>query len=219
MLRWLKNLIYPPKCALCKRVLEKGQTDLCPDCRANGPDFILSKKRISYVAGWTALWYYKGNARQTLIDYKFHNYRAYSNHYGRLLAMRLLTEKQADYDLITWVPCSFWRLLSRGFDHVRKIAVTVSRELELPLVRTLKKPIHNPPQSSMKDIAQRRANVLGVYSPYKKEQFTGKRILLLDDIITTGATAGECAKILIINGAKEVYFAAVAATQDYKSNR
>lgn len=216
MLLKLKELIYPRKCALCKCVLSKNETDLCCDCRTHGPDFILSKKKVSHVAGWTAVWYYKDKARQALIDYKFHNHRVYSHAYGRLLSMKLLSEGQQDFDLVTWVPLSFKRLWERGFDQVRKIAVTVSDELELPLVRTLKKTINNAPQSSIEGEAQRRANTLGVYQPYKPEQFVGKRILLLDDIVTTGSTAGECARVLMTAGAKEVYFAAVAATQDYK---
>lgn len=216
MLLKFKELIYPRKCALCKCVLSKNETDLCAGCRTMGPEFILSKKKISHVAGWTAVWYYKEKARQALIDYKFHNHRAYSHAYGRLLSMKLLSEGQQDFDMITCVPLSFGRLWERGFDQVRKIAVTVSRELEIPLVRTLKKIVNNAPQSSIAGEAQRRANTLGVYKAYKPKRFVGKRILLLDDIVTTGSTASECARVLMTAGAKEVYFAAVAATQDYK---
>ncbi len=216
MLRKFIQLIYPPKCALCKKILQKHETDLCPHCREHGPEFIFSKKKISFVAGWTAVWYYRDNARKSIVDYKFHNQRYYSKPYGRLLAMKLLSEGQTDFDMVTWVPLSIRRTLERGFDQVHKIGVSVSQELELPLVRTLKKVVHNKPQSTIVGMAQRRANTLGVFIPYKPEQFRGKRILLLDDIVTTGATAEECAKTLMIAGAKEVYFAAVAATQDYK---
>lgn len=212
----IKNLIYPPKCALCKKVLQKNETDLCHHCRTAGPDFILSKKKISNVAGWTAVWYYKDNARQALIDYKFHNHRVYSHAYGRILAVKLLNEGLEDFDFVTWIPLSFGRLWERGFDQVKKITVTVSRELELPMVRTLRKPINNAPQSSIADAAQRRANVLGAYKVCNKSRIAGKRILLLDDIVTTGSTAAECARMLMSAGAKEVYFAAVAATPDYK---
>ena len=131
--------------------------------------------------------------------------------------MKLLKEEQHRFDMVTWVPLSIRRTMERGFDQVHKIGVTVSQELEIPLIHTLKKTVHNKPQSSIVGVAQRRANTLGVFTPYKPEQFKGKRILLLDDIVTTGATAEECAKTLMIAGAKEVYFAAVAATQDYNN--
>jgi predicted amidophosphoribosyltransferase len=53
--------------------------------------------------------------------------------------------------------------------------------------------------------------VLNVYKVQNPEQFAGKRILLLDDIVTTGATVSECARVLLTAGAKEVYCAAIAA--------
>ena len=67
------------------------------------------------------------------------------------------------------------------------------------------------PQSRLKDVAARRANVLGAYRVIEPELINGKRVLLLDDIITTGATVSECAKVLLIAGAKVVSCAAVAA--------
>ena len=219
MLLKFKNLIYPPKCALCGKVLQKNETDLCLSCRTQAPEFIGSKRKVSFVAGWTALWYYKGDVRTSIIGYKFYNNRYKANPYGRLLAMKLLRMGLNDYDMVTWVPLSLPRLLSRGFDHVRKIAIPLSRELQVPAVRTLTKPVHNLPQSAMKKDAERRANTLGVFRVWKPERFVGKRVLLLDDIITTGSTASECVKMLMAAGAKEVYFAAVAATEDHKGNR
>jgi predicted amidophosphoribosyltransferase len=72
---------------------------------------------------------------------------------------------------------------------------------------------NNPPQSGINGAAARRANVLGVYRAVQQEQISGKRILLLDDILTTGATAGECARVLLTAGAKEIHCGVVAATQ------
>ena len=60
-------------------------------------------------------------------------------------------------------------------------------------------------------MAQRRANVLGVYSVVKDAPVCGKRIVLLDDVITTGATAGEAARILLTAGAAEVHLGCIAA--------
>ena len=83
-------------------------------------------------------------------------------------------------------------------------------------VRTLRKIRHNPPQSGITGQAERRANVLGVYEAVGPESFKDKRVLLLDDIITTGATAGECARVLLTAGAKEVHCAAIAAVRQHK---
>ena len=117
--------------------------------------------------------------------------------------MKLL-DLQQQYDLITWVPVSRLRKWKRGYDQVELIATVVCRELKTTPTGTLKKIHHNPPQSRIISAAQRRANVLGVYKVINPETIAGKRILLLDDIITTGATISECAKTLMAAGAQEV---------------
>ena len=66
------------------------------------------------------------------------------------------------------------------------------------------KVLDNPPQSGLEDAAARRANVLGAYRAVKPENFAGRRVLLVDDIITTGSTLGECARVLKEAGAAEV---------------
>ena len=83
-------------------------------------------------------------------------------------------------------------------------------------LRLLKKVRNNPPQSGITGRAERRANVLGVYRAVHEEEIHNKRILMLDDILTTGATAGECARILLTAGAAEVHCGVVAAVRDHK---
>ena len=82
--------------------------------------------------------------------------------------------------------------------------------MNVPPVKTLQKIRNTPPQSRIGDAARRRANVLGAYRAVDPKNFRGKRVLRLDDIITTGATASECARVLLTAGAKEVYCAAMA---------
>ena len=124
-----------------------------------------------------------------------------------------IQEDLPEFDLLTWIPVSPLRRLRRGYDQVALIASAAGQELGVPPVPTLKKCRHNRSQSSLKGVSQRRANVLGVYRCIAPELVKGKRILLLDDILTTGATASEVGKTLKIMGAKEVYCAAVAASR------
>ena len=109
---------------------------------------------------------------------------------------------------------SFRRKLRRGYDQVELLARAVGRELGMTPVPLLRKIRHNRPQSGISGMAERRANVLGVYRENGREQIVGKRILLLDDILTTGATAGEAARALLTAGAKEVHCAVVAAARE-----
>ena len=211
----ISRLLFPPKCVLCRKVLQDDETDLCRECRAHTPEFSKQTKKLPYLAGWTALWYYEGDVRRSILRFKFYNARSYAESYGRLLAMKLLQE-ETPFDLLTWAPISRTRKWRRGYDQVELIARAVGKELGIEPVPTLKKRRNNPPQSGLRDAAQRRANVLGVYQVLDPLQLSGKRTLLLDDIMTTGATAGECARMLLTAGAKEVYCAAIAAASHNK---
>ena len=212
----VRNLLYPPKCVLCQKVLLKSETDICNKCRVEMPDFISSRKHIANVSGWTALWYYKDHARSSILRYKFGRCRYYRKMYGRLLAMRVLTDLEQEIDLVTWVTPSWRRKLRKSFDHGRALAKAVAKELEVPMVRTLTKSTHTAQQASLGTSAQRRGNLIGAFKTCKPERFRDKRILLVDDIITTGSTVSECAKTLLLGGAAEVWVAAVAATEKKK---
>lgn len=219
MIHRMMELIFPPKCILCGKVLEQGQVDLCSECRIHGPECQISKRKLTFLDSWLALWHYEGSVRRSLLRYKFYGKRHYALGYGRLLAMKVLREYEGKFDLVSWVPVSRWRRLRRGYDQVELLAKAVCTELGMEPVKCLRKIRHTPPQSGIKGQAQRRANVLGAYQAVAPEAFRDKRILLLDDIITTGATVEECARVLLTAGAKEVRCAAVAAANNNNTGR
>ena len=210
---FLMHLLFPPKCILCGKLLEKQEQDLCRKCRVDSPEYPIRKERLQFLDSFTAVWYYESSVRRSLLRYKFYGARSYAPGYGRLLAMKLLKSHPDGFDCLTWIPVSRLRKLRRGYDQVELIAAAVGRELGMEPVPLLKKVRHNRPQSGISDAAKRRANVLGVYREIDRQAIAGKRILLLDDILTTGATAGECARVLLTCGAKEVHCAAIAAAR------
>ena len=218
MLRRLLTLLFPPRCVLCRRFLTKAETDYCHDCRQSTPEMQKSNLRFSFLAGWTAVWYYKDNVRGSILRYKFGNRRHYAPAYGRSLAMKLQTAGWDSFDTLTFVPISPLRKLRRGYDQVELLAAAVEKETGMHTCRTLRKIRHTRPQSRLGDAARRRANVLGAYTAVGSENIRGKRILLLDDIITTGATASECARVLLTAGAKEVYCATLAVAHHDTKN-
>ena len=211
----ITHLLFPPKCVLCKKLLTDRQTDLCSGCRSSAPVFPGSKIKLSFLAQWTGIWYYKENVRASLLRFKFGRRRGYARVYGRLMAAKLLELGWEDTDVLTYIPISLRRNLRRGYDQSQLLAKVISRELDIPLTKTLRKIRHTKPQSGMGDAAHRRANILGAYRITDPALVFDKRILLIDDIITTGATASECARVLLTAGAKEVKLATVAvATHD-----
>ena len=219
MLHRILTLLFPPRCVLCRKFLTKTETDYCHDCRQTAPQMQKSNLRFSFLAGWTAVWYYKDNVRSSLMRFKFYGHRSYAAAYGRLLAMKLQEKGWDQPDLLTWVPISARRLRKRGYDQSQLLAQAVASELGTVAVPTLKKIRHTNPQSTKKDSAQRRANVLGAYRAIDPDRIRDKTIVLIDDIITTGATAGEAGRILLTAGGKEVHFGAVAAARHRKKNK
>ena len=213
IIHWIFNLLFPPKCILCGKLLKNGETDLCLRCRMDTEVYPAGKRKLQFLDSFTAVWYYKGYVRRSLLRYKFYRARHFSDGYGRLLAMKLLQDYPEGFDSVTWVPISSLRKLTRGYDQVELLAKATAKELGMEPVPMLKKIRHNRPQSGIRGAEKRRANVLGAYRMIPGQNVEGKRILLLDDILTTGATMGECARVLLTAGAAEVYGAAVAAAQ------
>ena len=215
----LSQWLFPEKCVLCGRLLEKNEMDLCHKCRIDAPECGLSRTKYPYLESWTAVWLYQDLVRRSILRYKFYGKRSYAAAYARLLGVKLMKEDRLQVDLITWVPISAKRLKKRGFDQCQLLAEALSREVDLPAVPLLKKVRDNPPQSGIVGHAHRKANVLGVYQVTDSAQLQEKRILLLDDILTTGATAGECARVLLTAGAREVHLGVVAASKQERTSR
>ena len=211
------RLLFPPKCILCKKILSRQETDLCHACRENAPAFLRTKNPIPFVAQWTALWYYKEDVKASIHRFKFGGRRNYADAYSRLLGLKLQGTSCQEADLITWVPVSFRRRWKRGYDQSALVAQALSKEFGIPCKRLLWKTRHTPPQSGIHNAAERRANVLGAYRTVNRKLLRDKVILLVDDVVTTRATSSECAKTLMTSGAKQVYFAAVAAAQNDKT--
>lgn len=213
LVQWILNILFPPKCVLCGKLLSGDQTDFCFDCRMDTKPYPHRKRSVQFLDSFTAVWYYERYVRKSLLRYKFGGKRNYAPAYGRILAMKLYREYPEGFDCLTWVPVSPWRRMTRGYDQVELLAEAVSGELGIPAVPMLKKVRHNRRQSGIRDEATRKANVLGAYRALHPQSTYGRKILLLDDILTTGATASECGRMLKNAGAKEVHCAAIAASR------
>ena len=210
------RLVYLRKCVLCSKILPKHETDLCRACRTQVPLLEKPKRTIPFVARWTALWYYKDTVRRSILRFKYYYAFTHGLTYGRLLAMKLTQEMDVDFDLVTWVPSNPWRIFLRSNNQSKRLALALSKELGLECQKLLRKTRLNDSQSGIPEETRRKANVLGAFAVTDPARVAGKKILLVDDIVTTGATCSECAKTLLIAGAKEVSCAAVAASHPKK---
>ena len=221
---WLKGILFPRRCILCRSFLKDHETDLCHECRQSAPSYPFGagnpdpSGKISgqFLDSFTAVWYYEGDVRGSILRYKFRRAVHLAPKFGSLLAMKLLEQGPEQFDLLTWVPVSSIRRLRRGYDQCHLLSRAVGEQLGVPPVRTLRKIRHTPPQSRISSFSERRANVLGAYEVTKDIDLHGKRIVLIDDIYTTGATMTECARMLLTAGAREVHGAAIAVVRNQK---
>lgn len=207
------DALFPGKCVFCGKLLRREETDLCRGCRESAPEYTGGKSSLPFLDSFTAVWYYEGNVRNSLLRYKFGGARHYAKSYGRFLAMKVMNRYPEGFDLVTWIPVSPLRNLRRGYDQVKLLGSAMGKELGIRPVALIRKVRHNPAQSGIRDSEARRENVRGVYRVLPDREIQGKRILLLDDILTTGATAGEAARALKAAGAKEVHCAVMAAAR------
>lgn len=218
------ELLFPRRCILCRRLLPREQSILCADCCSSTQEYPLQawnsgrkgKNSGQFLDSFAAVWYYDGDVRRSLHRFKFHGAAHLAPKYAFLMAQLLRQWGPEEFDILTWVPVSRRRRYRRGYDQCELLARAMSRELGIPCQRTLYKHRHTPPQSGLSGFEAREANVLGAFQICGGTDLQGKRVVLVDDIRTTGATLNECARVLLTAGAKEVHAVAVAAARNQK---
>ena len=198
------DLLFPPRCVICRELVGLKEK-ICPDC-ARDLSYTGSqvKQHGDFFDACYSPFYYEAPLRASFLRYKFHGYAHYAKLYGKWMADCLVREEETQFDFITWAPLYWRRKLHRNYDQAQLLAREIGSHLLLPLKSTLKKAYREPLSKQEGSKAIRSAQVLGAYSLVKRADVVGKRILLVDDIITSGATLSECARILKTAGAKEI---------------
>lgn len=187
------------QCNLCGRYI--GTEALCPNCIKKRPPF---EKAV-------ALGPYRGILKESLSSLKFRGDRKLSVPLGRLLAQEVRSQLPVeDIDIIVPVPLHEEKKLMRGFNQAEMIAREVGRHLRKPVQQSLLiKKDDTPAQTHLSQRA-REANLADAFFVSRGSKIRGVRVLLVDDIFTTGSTASECTKTMLKAGAKKVYVATVA---------
>jgi ComF family protein len=208
----LLDLIYPRRCVLCHRLVGPEGSRLCPACVGGLPEPISGARRGSHYSRWVSALWYEASARESILRYKFRGCRFYAGIYGPLLARAVTQQLGTDFDLLTYVPLSPLRRWRRGYDQTLLLARAAGTVLGMEPVRTLKKSSRIRPQSRMLRREDRAGNIRGAFTPVDPALVRGKRVLLIDDILTTGATLSEASRVLRDAGAKEILAATLAVT-------
>jgi len=206
------DILYPPKCILCRKLLKTGEHGICNNCTALLPKLCAEgcRRDIRHVKQCVFPFQYKDEVRESLLRYKFYGLAVYGPIYADFIA-KSIDENGISCDIISWVPVHRTRYRERGYDQAELLAKALAKKIGVPCRKLLVKKRNNIRQSSIEDREMRKRNVSGVYRLAVKENLIGKRVLLVDDIVTTGSTLGECAAVLSKAGCTEINAAVFAA--------
>lgn len=202
---FLLDLLYPPKCPFCGRVLERGEEGWCASCQEELPWIEPGDARAVDFCDicLSPLWYRDG-AREGVHRYKFGGGRGHAELFGLLMAQCLQDRWKEPVDLITWTPLHPKRRRERGYDQAELLAHRVGELTGLTVESALEKVRATAVQSEISEDKARKANVKDAYRTLPGLDLAGKRIVLIDDVVTTGATLSECAAALRQAGASSV---------------
>lgn len=197
-----------PLCPTCSRplpsgeLLEENPRFRCGDCRIRRPEIDRARTILNF----------SGPVREAIHLFKYHGYWRLGR---RMIASfpEAVKEASSGADLVLPVPLDRARLRNRGFNQAVVLAREVSTLLGVPMyLDVLLRTRSGRPQAGLKG-RERRRNVRGCFSLKRPDKIKGCSVLVVDDVLTTGATANECAKILKVGGAREVQLLALAGAR------
>jgi ComF family protein len=191
-------MLLTTRCAGC----DEPGAPICRTCRFA----LVARFHPSAPAGVLVAVPFTGRARDVLLGFKYRNRRAVAGHLAGLLVNRLAASNRR-VDLVTWAPTGRSRRAARGFDQAELVARQVARQLGVPCRHLLDRESGSGPQTGSDRVTR-----LGGPSFRARPSVPARRILVIDDVVTTGATLDAAARALLTAGARDVVAAAVAAT-------
>lgn len=194
------------KCKKCCRILDVGYSvDLCHDCIDHKFYF---NKAISALE-------YTGIVKDAIYKFKYKNKAYMYKMFGYMLIKSLKEEDIQDIDLIVGVPLHKKKKIKRGFNQAYLLGKYIGKELD---VKVDKKSLVRIKETSTQNKLNKTSRLLNIKNAFKvknEELFKDKKVLLIDDIFTTGSTVNECSKVLMKAGAKEVVVLTIATGRNY----
>lgn len=220
LIRHLIHLVFPPRCIFCGEPMAAGTVlEICSECYDRLPFLkhkfypaVISDINQQWCDSVMCLFHYSGSAKELLKRFKYHKkpgcYRAVSE----LLARQLEGIMEAEAaDMVASVPLYTSREAARGYNQSLLLSRALSKRLGITEISRLLTRIRDTGSQSLLGRDARHFNVKDAFVMKNPQSVTGRNILLVDDIITTGSTLNECARMFKMAGAKHVMAVAVAS--------
>ena len=217
------NLFYPRLCILCSRPLIKGEEQICLHCLARLPyiryesqqrvdSWFAGKSEIQYARAY--LHYEKGSSVQRLMhDLKYHGNKELAYLLGRWAFLRLQAEQSplCQAEILLPIPLHPKKKRQRGYNQAEWIAKGIASVLSIPIDTTSVVRQVKTDTQTRRHIYERWTNMEEVFTLISDEALKGTRVLLVDDVLTTGATFNSCASV--VDGIAEIRLMAFALAQ------
>ena len=233
------DFVYPQTCPICQNPLKREEKDVCEECWkaltllpspycpycksflededeiTNHQCAYLSKPKEKRILAVRSLGTFDDHYQKLIHRLKYDK----KIHLGRRLAQRLgeITSQEKDFsncDVVIPVPLHRARQRERGFNQSEVLAEGISQATGLPLARDILKRKKNTKDQTYLNVQQRAENVKGAFVVIHPDKIGDKNVILVDDVMTTGATLNECARMLLDSGAKNVFGVTLAVVVD-----
>ncbi len=230
----LSTVLWPKRCMFCGEPtfnktnltceccvdalpVVKGKT--CSKCGRARSECTCSSATLYYDKA-AAPFYFESGVKKCIHNLKFKNHPEFAAPLAEYM-LNTFYEQYSDetFDFIAYVPLFKIDFKSRGYNQSELLAQHISDATGITLMRDLLNKIYRTEKQSGASIVERFGNVLGVFEVEKGLDLSGKNILLIDDIETTGSTMSECGKMLFLAGAERVCCLSAAVTKLKKKGR
>lgn len=228
IVRRFLDILYPPHCCICQKPLD-DTTFICEECSSGfqSIDTIAHCQYCYYPFSALAsdqlvedcfncrdssfvfqnnysVFLFEGNIKELVYKYKFHGQDFLADVMASHMVSFCLKNIEGDFDILTFVPLDKKRYSDRGYNQAELLAKKIAKSLGHGRVVSALKQIRGKDVQSSLSRGERYRNVKGAFSVSAVKPICNARVLLIDDVCTTGATLNECSKVLLAKGAKEV---------------